>query len=350
MKTLYLAIGITALLLLGNQSAAAQSSYVEGVSAIINAGTSATQIETFSETFETADIAYYYEAYVEGYLYQNGALITDGYALGVPYTNDAYGYLTQPLHVPDTYEIQSDHYVVAYYTSYDPYTGTYEYDNPNYFSNDGSYGGSNDFMPGSSSCGCYYENRGIYFPRHDGGSDVQRPTCDQQRKPHRGLARDDRHADGQRLQSGRCVYTDNDGNHLWFWYHVVSCLAERSPSHDQLFREHQRQHGEPHPDTLRPLRQFLVNDQRGRRHAAGHLGQPRHMERRRNYQRDLWREELRDGPYPVVQQFAGDRHDHKRIEHANRSERYGRSRSARSDGHYHRNVTRLRWQRIHPDQ
>jgi hypothetical protein len=60
MRRLYLAVGITALLLIGNQPASAQSSYVEGVSAIINAGTNATQIETYSETFETADIAYYY--------------------------------------------------------------------------------------------------------------------------------------------------------------------------------------------------------------------------------------------------------------------------------------------------
>lgn len=163
MKTLYLTVGITALLLLGSQPAASQSSYVEGVSAIINAGTNSTQIETYSETFETADIAYYYEAYVEGYLYQNGALIADGAALGSPYTNDAYGYMTQPLHVPDTYEIQSDHYLVAYYTSYDAATGTYEYDNPDYFTNDGGYGGSNDFLPGSSGCGCYYETVAYIF-------------------------------------------------------------------------------------------------------------------------------------------------------------------------------------------
>jgi IPT/TIG domain len=154
MKTLYLAVGIAALLLIGNQPAAAQSSYVEGVSAIINAGTSATQIETYSETFETADIAYYYEAYVESYLYQNGALITDGYALGTPYWNDAYGYLTQPLHVPDTYEIQSDHYLVAYYTYYDPNNGVTYYDNPDYFTDGGSYGGTNDFTGGG---GPYYE-------------------------------------------------------------------------------------------------------------------------------------------------------------------------------------------------
>lgn len=71
--------------------------------------------------------------------------------------------MTQPLHVPDTYEIQSDHYLVAYYTSYDSSTGTYEYDNPDYFTNDGGYGGSNDFLPGSSSCGCYYETVAYIF-------------------------------------------------------------------------------------------------------------------------------------------------------------------------------------------
>lgn len=163
MKTLYLTIGIMAMLLVGARPAASQSSYVEGVSAIINAGTSSTQIETYSETFETADIAYYYEAYVEGYLYQNGGLIADGSALGSPYANDAYGYMTQPLHVPDTYEIQSDHYLVAYYTYYDASTGTTYYENPDYFTNDGGFGGSNDFLPGSSSCGCYYETVDYIF-------------------------------------------------------------------------------------------------------------------------------------------------------------------------------------------
>lgn len=189
MKTLYLTIGITAIFLLGNQPASGQSSYVEGVSAIINAGTSSTQIETYSETFETADIAYYYEAYVEGYLYQNGALITDGAALGSPYANDAYGYLTQPLHVPDTYEIQSDHYLVAYYTYYDTSTGTTYYENPDYFTNDGGYGGSNDFLPGSSSCGCYYETVDYIFLGNDSSADVQCPSDHQQHQPNGSLVR-----------------------------------------------------------------------------------------------------------------------------------------------------------------
>lgn len=163
MKTLGLALGITAIFLLASQPAAAQSSYVEGVSAIINSGTNSTQIETYSETFETADIANYYEAYVEGYLYQNGAEIASGYSLGSPYANDAYGYMTQPLHVPDTYEIVSDHYLVAYYTYYDASTGTTYYENPDYFTDAGGFGSGTDFLPGSSSCGCYYETVDYIF-------------------------------------------------------------------------------------------------------------------------------------------------------------------------------------------
>jgi len=145
-----------ALLLAGSHVVSAQS-YVEGVSAIISSGTTSTQIETYSETYETADIADYYEAYVEGYLYQNGSLIADGYSLGDPYENDAYGYMTEPLHVPDTYEILSDHYLVAYYTYYDPGNGVTYYDNPDYFIDSGSEGGGYDFTPGNSDCGCYYE-------------------------------------------------------------------------------------------------------------------------------------------------------------------------------------------------
>jgi IPT/TIG domain len=156
MKRLSLVSVGLALLLAGSRVASAQS-YVEGVSAIISSGTTSTQIETYSETYETADIAEYYEAYVEGYLYQNGSLIADGYSLGDPYENDAYGYMTEPLHVPDTYEILSDHYLVAYYTYYDPNNGVTYYDNPDYFIDSGSEGGGYDFTPGNSDCGCYYE-------------------------------------------------------------------------------------------------------------------------------------------------------------------------------------------------
>jgi hypothetical protein len=49
----------------------AQDSYVEGVSAIL-ASTNASEIDTYSSTYLTPDIAYYYSAYVEGYLFQNG--------------------------------------------------------------------------------------------------------------------------------------------------------------------------------------------------------------------------------------------------------------------------------------
>src|SRR5262249_38615759 len=81
----------------------------------------------------TPDIAYYYGAYVEGFLFQNGTQIAFGYADRYPYENDAYGVLSQPLMVGDTYTIESVHYLVVYYIyGYDDY-GNPEYWNPENF-------------------------------------------------------------------------------------------------------------------------------------------------------------------------------------------------------------------------
>ncbi len=67
---LFYALGIGALLM-GSAKPAQAQSYVEGVSAILSSSDS-TEIDTFSETFETPDLAQYYGAFVAGYLFQNG--------------------------------------------------------------------------------------------------------------------------------------------------------------------------------------------------------------------------------------------------------------------------------------
>lgn len=165
---LSLMIGLT-------RPAAAQncsSNCVEGVSEILSS-TSASEIDTWSETYISPDVAYYYDARVDGFLSQNGTLIADGCASAnyaedgcVPaaYSNDAYGEISQPLVVGDTYEIESDHYLIAFYTyGYDSY-GDPEYYNPDQFlSNDGGSldPSGSDFTPGGGPI--YYDTEYIYL-------------------------------------------------------------------------------------------------------------------------------------------------------------------------------------------
>jgi len=121
----------TVVLLLGSAKPAQAQSFVEGVSAILSSS-DATEIDTFSETFETPDLAQYYGAYVAGYLFQNGTLIRQGAALESPFFNDAFGGLTAATVVGDEYEIDSYHYLVAIYFFVDQF-GVTQYDNPSLF-------------------------------------------------------------------------------------------------------------------------------------------------------------------------------------------------------------------------
>src|SRR5262245_50913524 len=150
--------------MMGLARPAAAQSYVEGVSAILSS-TNASEIDTFSETYLTPDIAYYYGAYVDGFLFENGTQIAFGYADRYPYENDAYGVLSRPLIVGNTYTIESDHYVVAYYIyGYDPY-GNPEYWNPENFLI-ATGGGSPDpsgfnFLPGGGPV--FYDVEYLYL-------------------------------------------------------------------------------------------------------------------------------------------------------------------------------------------
>src|ERR1700688_1280631 len=118
------------LVVFGAISAAAQQ--VIGYSEILSS-TNSTHIDTWSETDMDANTAYYYDAYVEGYLFQNNSLVIDGYAQGNPYAG---GGFTEPLTVGDTYEIDSYHYLIQYFSYQDAY-GNYYYDTPYYYLADG---------------------------------------------------------------------------------------------------------------------------------------------------------------------------------------------------------------------
>lgn len=94
---------------------------VEGISEIAYDSTNG-EIDTYSATSLDYYASLYYDAYVQGALYQSDDWnnpIRSGYALDNP---TADGYMVAPAVVGDDYELQSDHFVVAYYiVGYDAY-------------------------------------------------------------------------------------------------------------------------------------------------------------------------------------------------------------------------------------
>ncbi|MEJ2008142.1 MAG: hypothetical protein P8Z30_08310, partial [Acidobacteriota bacterium] len=143
------------ILLLGlAKPCAAQSSYIEGISEIIPSS-DGSLVYTWSETYVTPDLAAYYEAYVEGYVYQNGnGPVAEGSELGNPYWNDAVVEMEGTVSDGSDYELISNHGVAAYYIYY--VNGTEYYYNPYGFAfTSGSQPGSTDFAP--------YEGGSIYI-------------------------------------------------------------------------------------------------------------------------------------------------------------------------------------------
>lgn len=111
---------------------------VIGITAIF-ATTNGTHIDTYSATEMDATTAFYYDAYVEGYLYQNGGLlatgsataglIAAGSATGNPTASG--GFTNYPIVNGDEYEVDSYHYLIEFFVYTD---GTYDYySNPLYY-------------------------------------------------------------------------------------------------------------------------------------------------------------------------------------------------------------------------
>lgn len=149
-----------ALLVVFGAGSPALAQEVIGYSEILGT-TNSTHIDTWSETAMDANTAYYYDAYVEGYLFQNNSLVIDGYASGNPYAG---GGFTEPLTVGDTYEIDSYHYLIQYF-SYQDGSGNYYYSNPYYYLADGSGDGYDPNGYGYTDGGgpLYYENYQYLF-------------------------------------------------------------------------------------------------------------------------------------------------------------------------------------------
>lgn len=132
------------------EEAKAQTAY--GISAI-QYDDSRNIVDAYSVTELDYYAGYYYDPYVEGYLYRGNALASSGYSLG--YAN----YISAVVHTSATatpgtqFTLESDHYVVAYYYYYSCFYGCgyYYYDYWGYrFAPGGGYGGYYGF-PGFSS-------------------------------------------------------------------------------------------------------------------------------------------------------------------------------------------------------
>jgi hypothetical protein len=136
------------------QGVKAQAQYAIGVSAI---AANPMTVDTYSSTELDALANYYYDPYVEGYLYRkyftslNWDLIRSGSAFGGSVSNIADGYMSAPTEVRSRYQHESDHYVVSYYYTYQPCCG-YTFYNPagyGFASNDGTQWPSGyQFLPG----------------------------------------------------------------------------------------------------------------------------------------------------------------------------------------------------------
>jgi hypothetical protein len=151
MRVLFIAL--TFVFLFAFHAAQAQAQYVIGVSAI---AANPQTVDTYSSTELDPVANYYYDPYVEGYLFRkyftslNWDLIRNGSAHGGS-SYIAYGYMSAPTEIRSRYQHESDHYVVSYFYEYQPCCGYYFYNPAGYgfASNDGTQWPSGyQFLPG----------------------------------------------------------------------------------------------------------------------------------------------------------------------------------------------------------
>jgi hypothetical protein len=99
----------------------------------------------------SAYVSAYYDAYVEGYLFQNGTEVAAGYGGQGSVSS---GYLAVSTVPYSSYQMQSDHYLIAFFSFFNIDSGDIEYENPEAFTS-GSGGGGGDgsgyFEPGGGS-------------------------------------------------------------------------------------------------------------------------------------------------------------------------------------------------------
>ncbi len=171
-------VAAAALLLLAAKPCAAQDSYIEGDSEIFmyQSGTQ-WEVYTLSETYLTPDLAYYYGAYVEAYIYQtyNGHTYWSyANADQQPYENDAVVEFYGPVLSGCDYQLISNHAVDAYWIEYAD--GSDYYYNPDAFAfAPGEDYGGEDFLPSEGGPVYSYEEL-IYLGSTEAELDAAPPS------------------------------------------------------------------------------------------------------------------------------------------------------------------------------
>lgn len=141
LRRLYLASVVLVLLWLGQPECFGQN--VVGYTAVLQS-TNSSEIDGYSATETSYDVAYYYDAGVIGYLY-DGTLQVDVKAAEGTGLAEAYPTSTS-VHLGDTYTLYSEHYLIAYY-----YTPGVGFSNPfDYYPGTGFAPGDPGYAPGSS--------------------------------------------------------------------------------------------------------------------------------------------------------------------------------------------------------
>lgn len=141
LRRLYLASVVLVLLWLGQPECFGQD--VVGYTAVLQS-TNSSEIDGYSATETSYEVAYYYDAGVIGYLY-DGTLQVDAKAAEGTGLAEAYPTSTS-VHLGDTYTLYSEHYLIAYY-----YTPGLGYSNPyDYYPGTAFAPGDPGYAPGSS--------------------------------------------------------------------------------------------------------------------------------------------------------------------------------------------------------
>lgn len=149
-----LSTALTFFLLFVFQGVKAQAQYAIGISAI---AADPQTVDTYSATELDPIANYYYDPYVAGFLGRkyftslNWEIIRSGSALGGSEDDIADGYMSAPTENFSRYQLESDHYVVAYYYEYEPCCGYYFYNPAGYgfaSTNDPDWPSGQPFPPG----------------------------------------------------------------------------------------------------------------------------------------------------------------------------------------------------------
>ncbi len=119
------------------------------------------EVESYSRTSLDYVANYYYDPRADGYLSRGGTIQESNSVTGISSADEAAFYLSTPLVYDTTFQIQTNHWIRAYYQVY--VDGSWQYNDYYGFSllANGNYGGSHSFNPPQTQT--YIVSRDIYL-------------------------------------------------------------------------------------------------------------------------------------------------------------------------------------------